>query len=61
MKYKKAWFPYVTSNKGFPQFSTAKTTKQNKELWLLSWRFVIVVRNLTVILFLSVSYDYVFE
>ena len=25
------WFLYVTSNKGFLQFSTAKTTKQNKE------------------------------
>ena len=31
LKYKTTWFLYVTSNKGFPEFSTAKTTKQNKE------------------------------
>ena len=31
-KYKRTWFLYVTSNKGFPEgFSTVKTTKQNKE------------------------------
>ena len=28
---KKTWFLYVTSNKGFLEFSSAKTTKQNKE------------------------------
>ena len=32
LKYKKTWFLYVTSNKGFLEFSTAKTAKQNKEL-----------------------------
>ena len=31
LKYKKTWFLYVASNKGFLEFSTAKTTKQNKE------------------------------
>ena len=29
LKYKKTWFLYVTSNKGFLKFSTTKTTKQN--------------------------------
>ena len=31
LKYKKTWFLYVTSNKGFFEFSPAKTTRQNKE------------------------------
>ena len=31
LKYKKTWFLYVTSNKSFLEFSTSKTTKQNKE------------------------------
>ena len=30
LKYKKTWFLYITSNKGFLEFSTAKTTKKNK-------------------------------
>ena len=30
LKYKKTWFLYITSNKGFLEFSAAKTTKQNK-------------------------------
>ena len=58
-------------NKVFPEFSAAKTTKQNKEyVWLfwsswivicLSWRSDIVKRNLTVTMFLSVSCAYIFE
>ena len=51
----KIWFLYVTSNKGFLEFYTVKTTKQNKEyVWVLwsSWiviclsrRHEIVIRN----------------
>ena len=68
-KYKKIWFLYVTSNKGFFQFSTAKTTKQNKKcVWILwsswtviclSWRSEIVIRNIIVTMFLSISHEYV--
>ena len=32
---KKTWFLYVTSNKGFLKFSTAKTVKQNKKYVLI--------------------------
>ena len=70
-KYKKTWFLYVTSSKGFLEFSTAKTTKRNEEyawiLWsswiaiCLSWRSEIVIRNLIMTMLLSVSYDHVFE
>ena len=36
LKYKKTWFLYVTSNKGFLEFYAAKRTKQNKEyVWIL--------------------------
>ena len=28
---KKTWFLYVTNNKGFLEFSSAKATKQNKD------------------------------
>ena len=31
VRNEKTWFLYVTSKKGFLEFSTAKTTKQNKE------------------------------
>ena len=34
---KKTWFLYVTSNKGFLKFSTAKTVKQNKKYVLILW------------------------
>ena len=68
-KYKKTWFLYVTSNKGFLEFSTIKITKQNKKyvwkLWsswiviCLSWRYS--YKKPCVTMFLSVSYDYIFE
>ena len=68
---KRPGFYTFTNNKRFFEFSTAKTTKQNKEyvwtwwsFWIvicLSWRLEIVIRNLTVTMFLSVSNDYVFE
>ena len=35
LKYKRTWFLYVISNKGFPEFSTAKTIKQLKQLFNL--------------------------
>ena len=70
-KYKKTWLLYVTSNKGFLKFSTAKITKQNKEyVWILwsfwiviclNWRSETVIRNFIVAMFLSVSYDYIFK
>ena len=31
MKYKRTWFLYVISNKGFLKFTAAEKTKQNKE------------------------------
>ena len=52
-KYKNTWFLYVTSNKGILWSS-----------WImicLSWRSKIIIKNLIMIIFLSVSYDYVFE
>ena len=62
---------FVTSSKDFLKFSSAKTTKQNKEyvwiLWsswiriFLNWRSEIVIRNFILTMFLSVSYHYVFE
>ena len=67
-EYKKIWFLHVTSNKGFLEFSSAKISKQNKEyMWILwsSWiviclnrRSELVIRNFTVTMFLSISYDY---
>ena len=60
-KYKKTWFLYVTSNKGFLKFSSAKTTTQNKEyVWILwsfwiriclNWRSEIVIRSFIVTVF----------
>ena len=70
-KYKKTWFLYVTSNKGFLEFSVSKTTKQNKEyVWILSSFWLVIslssrseinIRNLIVTMFCSVSYDCVFK
>ena len=55
-------FLCATSNKGFLEFSTTKTTKQNKEyVWILwsswiviclSWRSEIVKKNLIAVVFL---------
>ena len=42
-KNKKTWFLYITSNKGFFEFFTAKTTKQNKEYTWLLWSSWIVI------------------
>ena len=70
-KYKKTSFLHVTSNKGFLEFSVSKTTKQNKEyVWVLSSFWIVIclssrseinTRNLTVTMFFSVSYDFVFK
>ena len=64
-KYKNTWFLYVKSKKGFLEFPTEKKTpKQNKEcanVICLNWRSEIVTRNVIMTMFLSVSYDYVFE
>lgn len=74
-KYKKTWLLYVASNNGFLEFSSARTTKQNKEYtWMLwsSWIcdilkveirdiYISVIRDLVVAMFLSVSFDLFFE
>ena len=45
-KYKKTWFLYGTSNKGFLKFSSAKTTKQNKEyVWILWSSWIVICLN----------------
>ena len=49
-KCKKTCFLYATSNKDFLEFSTVKTTKQNKKIYVnivifLSWRSEIVIRK----------------
>ena len=38
-KYKENWFLYVTSNKGFLEFSLAKTTKKNEKYVWISWSY----------------------
>ena len=64
----KTRFLYVKNNKSFLEFSTAKTTKNREYVWVLwsswtnicwSWRSEILITIVT--MFLSISYDHVFE